>query len=68
MWAFATVVQKDMMMFQALARAAEQCKMIFNPQDLANTAWAFAAVGHKDQAIFEMLAMTAERYMSNFKP
>ena len=42
-WAFATVVQKNALLFAALAAAAELCLGDFHVQELANTAWAFAA-------------------------
>ena len=51
-WAFATVGQKDELLFNALARMAERCLDQFRAQELANTAWAFATVGQTDEQLF----------------
>ena len=54
-WAFATVRQKDVPLFAAVATAAQQDMGDFNPQTLANTAWAFATSGQSDAQMFPAL-------------
>ena len=47
-WAFATVGQKDKLLFTALAMAVQRRMEDLIPQELASTAWAFATLGQKD--------------------
>ena len=44
------------LLFETLARAAEQRVSEFKHQELANTAWAFATVSHRDEKLFAALA------------
>ena len=60
-WAFATADQKDVLLFAALAIAAEQRMDGFNPQQVTNTAWAFATMGQTDAVLlFAALSAAAE--------
>ena len=58
----------DVPLFAALAKAAERCMGVSNPQDLANTAWAFVSAGQSDVLMSASLAKAAERRLGNFKP
>ena len=66
-WALATVDQSDVVLFEALAKAARWQAQNYKSQELANTAWAFATVDQTDVVLFEALARAAERQVGNFK-
>ena len=52
-------------LFEFLARAAEQRMSDFNVQGIANTAWAFATVRSSDAQLFAALARASEVCMDD---
>ena len=69
-WAFATAGQSDdiVLLFAALATAAERLMGELNSQELANTAWAFARACQKDASLLAALATAVQQGMGNFIP
>ena len=57
----------DVLLFMALARAADWCMGDFKAQDLANTAWAFATMGHSEIQLFRVLATAVVLRVGDFK-
>ena len=53
-------------LFAALARAAERRLGEFNAQELANTAWAFATADQPDALLFAALARAMERHLGEW--
>ena len=58
-WALATAGQNDVLLFAALATAAERRMGDFKAQNLANTAWAFVTASQSDALLFKALAKVA---------
>ena len=64
----ARICQDDLqvMVFTALATAAERHVDDFNAQELANTAWAFATASHVDAELFTALARAVQQRLGDF--
>ena len=56
----------DVLLFAALARAAERHLGEFNAQNRANMAWAFATAIQLDALLFAALARVAEGRLGEF--
>ena len=65
-WAFAKADHLDIILFVALARAAERHVLDFKPQELANTAWAFATMCQSDSRHLLLIGIPNKRNIKDY--